>query len=194
MKKCSYIITNYLVSKNIISQGDVEIYQYGTEVALLTFIELISILSMSIIVGNFTLTVVFLLAFIPIRLYAGGAHADTSLKCYLCSLMVYCIFSALISIVPRSWMPYLTFVHMLFFLIIIVWFAPIVHQNHYASELEIQNFRRNSLIICLIEIVILLVGQILLNEQVIVYAFSIGLFVEALSILKLKLERRNEKW
>ena len=69
-----------LVAQGIIREEDVPIYRYGLEAMYSSLLELLSILALAALIGNFWQTVLFFAAFIPLRLYAGGYHASTRLR------------------------------------------------------------------------------------------------------------------
>ena len=85
--------TDFLVSCGAIKQEDISIYRYGLEVLYLFMLEVLSILLLAVWIGNFFETLLYFAAFIPLRLFAGGYHANTRLGCYFVSLGVYGVFT-----------------------------------------------------------------------------------------------------
>lgn len=68
-----------------------EIYIYGLELIISTFFGLISILILSCLLSRFTSGLVFILVFVPLRLFTGGYHAATYSKCFAISNISYLI-------------------------------------------------------------------------------------------------------
>lgn len=83
MQKLAQGTAERLAAQGIIREEDAPIYRYGLEAIYSSLLELLSILTLAALIGNFWQTVLFFAAFIPLRLYAGGYHASTRLRCLL---------------------------------------------------------------------------------------------------------------
>lgn len=175
-----------LVAQGIIREEDVPIYRYGLEAMYSSLLELLSILALAALIGNFWQTVLFFAAFIPLRLYAGGYHASTRLRCFLTSLVVYAAFTIMLEIVPVAWFVPLAFIGGAVSFLIVWLFAPVIHQNHRSGLKHQARFRRISIRICVVEVSAIIVGQILWSESALFFAALLGLLAEALSILAVK--------
>ena len=66
-----------------------EIYIYGLELIISTFLGLSSILLLSCLLSCFTSGLVFISVFVPLRLFTGGYHAATYSKCFVISNISY---------------------------------------------------------------------------------------------------------
>lgn len=179
----------YLLSQQVISKKDVKIYRYGLEMLFLSLVEILSILGLSLFIGNFFETVLFFLAFIPLRLFAGGYHATTRLRCYLVSLCVYGIFSLCLIIVPTD----LALIRsvssaLISFLIVMVW-APVIHKNRHLEKQTYIYCKRVSRKIAMVWLVtIVICGGLFLGVWIM--ALALGYFAEAASVLVVKINRR----
>lgn len=100
MECISGIISHTLWEQGIIQEEDIDKCQYGLDIFISSVLEVASILIIAAVVGNFFDTLIFFAAFIPLRVYAGGYHANTKLRCYLVSLSVYGIFTVAIYVLP----------------------------------------------------------------------------------------------
>lgn len=65
------------------------IYTYGIEIILSTAIGISSILFISGLLHEFKSGVIFILVFAPLRVFTGGYHAATYLRCFLISNISY---------------------------------------------------------------------------------------------------------
>ena len=175
-----------LVAQGIIREEDVPIYRYGLEAMYSSLLELLSILALAALIGNFWQMVLFFAAFIPLRLYAGGYHASTRLRCFLTSLVVYAAFTIMLEIVPVAWFVPLAFIGGAVSFLIIWLFAPVIHQNHRSGLKHQVRFRRISIRICVVEVSAIIVGQILWSESALFFVALLGLLAETLSILAVK--------
>ena len=59
------------------------VYIYGAELTLSTMLGCISVLLVSLLLGNILIGLSFLFYFISIRLFSGGYHANTYFSCFL---------------------------------------------------------------------------------------------------------------
>ena len=72
-------IVNNLVHSGVIKEEDAEIYIYGINQILVAILNLSSALIIGVICGAFFEVAVFMVAYIPLRSFAGGVHANTRL-------------------------------------------------------------------------------------------------------------------
>ena len=170
---------NFLVTCGVIEQKDISIYRYGLEVLYLSVLEILSILLLAVWMGNFFETLLYFVAFIPLRLFAGGYHANTRLGCYFVSLCIYGVFSMMVAFASISHLLSVFFSVVAF--IIIWWQAPVVHRNHKISQEEIFYAKAVSRILAVIELLFVIVVGIV-SVQV-AFIISIGYLSEALSIV-----------
>lgn len=186
MQKLAQGTAERLAAQGIIREEDAPIYRYGLEAMYSSLLELLSILALAALIGNFWQTVLFFAAFIPLRLYAGGYHASTRLRCFLTSLVVYAAFIIALKIVPVAWFVPLAFIGGAVSFLIIWLFAPVIHQNHRSGLKHQVRFRRISIRICVVEVSAIIVGQILWSESALFFVALLGLLAETLSILAVK--------
>lgn len=152
MQKLAQGTAERLAAQGIIREEDAPIYRYGLEAIYSSLLELLSILALAALIGNFWQTVLFFAAFIPLRLYAGGYHASTRLRCFLTSLVVYATFTIMLEIVPAAWFVPLAFIGGAVSFLIVWLFAPVIHQNHRSGLKHQARFRRISIRICVVEV------------------------------------------
>ena len=77
----SEIITNFLASKKVINENESDIYIYGYETFFSGVIDLIITLILGILFRRLITAIVFFVMFVSVRMYTGGYHADSYLKC-----------------------------------------------------------------------------------------------------------------
>lgn len=191
MKPLADITAAQLQEMGIVRQEDIAIYRYGFDALFTALLQMTSIFCLAIVVGNFFETFLFFLAFIPLRIYAGGYHAGTRLKCYLLSLANYGVFSLALLFVPGAFYSPLILCGCVFSGVIILNYAPIVHTNRKASTASKKHYRRVSLVIGGIEIIMLLTLQVIFKENPLIFAFSLGMISETLSMLAVKNKRKE---
>lgn len=156
MKNISESIARTLGNQGIISGEDVDNCRYGLDVFISSVLEIISILIISAAVGNFVETILFFVAFVPLRVYAGGYHADTKLRCYLVSLCVYAVFTIIMNFLPKEFYFVVNLTVTLISVILTLVSAPVIHKNKKINETERKYYRKFSIYICLVETTIIL--------------------------------------
>lgn len=181
MNKLANAITNILAENGFIKSEDYAACQYGIEVFLISATEIGCILFTSIFLKNSIETILWLATFIPIRIYAGGYHADTRLKCFGAFIITYVIFSLLITnirIYPRLYL----FMVLLTTAVILKW-APLQHQNKHVSDPEKCFYRKMSVIWVSIEGTIAIAILLLNIKHIYAIAVLYGLFTAGISLL-----------
>lgn len=183
MKGISDSIATELSSQGIIQKEDVDKCKYGLEVMLSSLLEILSILLLSVFVGNFLETLLLFAAFIPLRVYAGGYHANTKLKCYLISVAVYTVFTVTTYILPEELYLLISVLCTVFSLTMVFNTAPIVHHNKSVNDIERKYYRKFSIIIVMAETMIILVTTAILPVSKIGISLALGQFSVSLSML-----------
>lgn len=199
MKNIPSYISELLGSHGVINQEEIETCRYGIEIFITSVFELLSVLTISLFCRNFINTVIFFSAFIPLRIYAGGYHADTRLKCYLILLLVYATFSFLIKHITKRYILPLEFFSVLLTAFMILLFSPIINDKKNINEVETVFYKKVSVKIMIIEILIILSGMFIKSISEYILSFSLGQLAVSLSMIaafvKTKLEggKINEK-
>lgn len=187
-----------LIIHRIVEEDEFEIYRYGFEVFCLSVITVLSILIISICKGNFLETVCYFWGFIPLRVYGGGYHANTRIKCYSVSIIIYLIFSLILEHINATMIFYYCMLGVIISWISIAFFAPVIHKNHLVSTRERRYYRKICIVVCCFESGLAIIGNIVSNDNYYILAFCVGIFVASMSILvskisqniKLSLKRR----
>lgn len=183
MRNIAGNIAALLTSHGIIQEDDTDKCRYGLEIFVSSLLELTSILFISIFMNNFLETLLFFTAFIPLRIYAGGYHADTHMKCYLVSLGVYVSFTMLMRIMPTSWYTYVIYINIALSEMIVLMLAPVRHMNKTLTPQETKVYKEISVVICTIDAIIALFGSIMFEGNTWMVAFALGLSAETLSMI-----------
>ncbi len=187
MKRLANFTTHHLVVKGIVTEADAPIYIYGFEVMFSTLFTFGSIFALAAYFEFFLETLVFFIAFFPLRIYVGGYHASTQIRCYLMSIAMIVIFWALLIVVPPQCYFPLEVVIVVIALICIILWSPVIHENRCTTVENIQRCRSISFFICICEMQILLVGELVFQESELLFSFGIGLFSAVISLLLAKI-------
>lgn len=183
MDKLTRSISQSLLENNFIGKDDVELCQYGIEMFIICVLEMTAILLLSVIIGNFIETVIYMLAFIPMRVYSGGYHADTRLRCFIILLAVYAAFS----IINRynffiEFSIFILIALLLNILFVYMW-SPLPNRNKTVNEKQLHHYRKMSILLSVIGTVItsFIVSVNIYNNYT--QAFLLGLFTAFISLI-----------
>ena len=85
-----------------VDEEDKEIYLFGIYQGLIFLLNVVTALLTGIILDMFLESVLFLICFIPLRIFAGGYHAKTQFRCYVMSTVTTVILLYLIAFFGNS--------------------------------------------------------------------------------------------
>lgn len=88
MKLIAERITNSLVTSEIVPADDRELYIYGFHQGFILLINILTMCLIGYLCGMLKESVMFFLAYMPLRSYAGGYHAKTPFRCYMISILM----------------------------------------------------------------------------------------------------------
>lgn len=116
-------ITDSLVHAGAVPSEDRALYEYGVRQGIVLVINVVTFVLIGLLMGMVWQSIIFMLAYNPIRSYAGGYHAGTPLTCYLLSIPT--IFAVLSGVKFVSWNGYLFSIIILSAGIVIMLLAPV---------------------------------------------------------------------
>ena len=183
------MITEYIIKtlkqNKILDSKDEAIVQYGLNGLLSTMFSFLTIFLIGLCCNCLMESIIFTISFFFLRIYAGGYHANTPLKCYGISLAISIILFAIIhNINLHVW-----FLHTLFIcsIIIIFKFAPIGTANKSLDSLEIIFFRKKTLNLLIIHIIVYVISSLLFNYKIL-WSLSISLTVTMILLIISKIK------
>lgn len=176
-------IADTLYNQGIIRKEDIDKCRYGLDIFMSSVLEIVSILIISAIVGNFLSTILFFAAFIPLRIYSGGYHADTKIKCYIVSLCTYIIFSTIMYVLGKNAYAVVNGLTGIFSLLLVLLVAPIIHKNKSVNEVERKYYRQCSVCICSAETIIILLLTMIFPKCQFIFALALGQAAVTLSMI-----------
>jgi accessory gene regulator B len=194
VKKLSDRITAYLISKNIIQEVDAEIYQYGIKHIIINMTTLLIVSLLATVLHTWVATIFFFIGFMPIRLIAGGYHANTPIRCNLLSLVIYS-FNIIIIYSTYKYVTALLAISVGVFITIIIFaFAPVDHKNRTLKNEEYQLARRKSRITGLVITGgSLLFGLMYEPDTILITGTLMGSLTASISLIIGKIKRGGER-
>lgn len=172
-------IVFWLVKNKIIEIDDCEVYIYGLEALLLNTTNIITALIISILTNTISHFMVFLTVFVPLRVFAGGVHAKSSMSCYIYTTLLYGITVFLVKLCPLIYRNLPMQILFVIVIITIIALSPQKNQNH---ELDEETILRNKIVSIVLIILDSLIFIILYNLHN-VTASSIIILIMVIPIL-----------
>ena len=102
IKRLADILTKFICSRINAPPEMTDVYRYGFEITISSILNIILVLCCGIIMGDVLASVVYLFVFILIRIFTGGYHATSYLRCNIVMivsfLLTYTLYRILIGI------------------------------------------------------------------------------------------------
>ncbi len=127
-------IIGSLVDAGTVPSEEKSLYEYGIRMGILVVINVATTVLIGFVLGMVWQSIIFLLAYNPIRSYAGGYHSRTQLTCYLMSIPI--IVAALLGIKLIPWNGYVCMTALISVATIIAILAPVEDSNKPLNERE----------------------------------------------------------
>lgn len=179
MKRLIDSYCGYLKNQGIITETQVEVCSYGLELFVSGVLNIGIVLCISLILGHDTEAVLFLIGFIPMRLFAGGYHADTHFHCCIIFSGLY-LLSTLLNLI-RNTVTLGMFV--VVEMIIIYLLAPVPSPNKPISERKRRKNRKISICIVLFNICIYMMFLLGERSSLLSVPYFIGGFLASCTLI-----------
>ena len=143
-------ITDFFIKNNIVAADDRPIYKYGTEITLSTILGFFIVLTIGALSNNIINSVIFLFCFASIRIYSGGYHANTYLKCNVIYTSLFIIILILANTVFMNIDIYFNIILLITSVVFISIFSPIENKNKPLTAAEKTKNKKKSIFVSLI--------------------------------------------
>lgn len=146
IQKFSKSLVDVLIKYNAVDSSLMEVYVYGYEVMISGIFDLLITIIIGVIAGKLTNAMLFFFVFVTVRIFTGGYHANSYIKCKI----VYV--SILICVITLSDFQFDIFTLIfiaLFFVVIVFLTAPAENENKSLSNDEKRKYSVISRIISL---------------------------------------------
>lgn len=141
---------NRLIKKNVIDENDYEIYQYGLEQFFTTILNITTVVVIGFLFGELWQGLLFVIAFMALRSYAGGYHEPTPIRCYLLTTLIIALSLSAIKYIKINTFACVGLLVMSG--IVILLFSPSESANKPLDDIEYIIYRRKALVIWFVEI------------------------------------------
>lgn len=135
---------NRLINNNIIKKEEAEIYSYGFKEMIFIILNLITTLFIGVLFNKVFEIILFMIMYIAIRVYAGGYHARTKLKCYMFSILMLTIVCYILKInLLQS--KFLVLILSIASSFLILFLAPVEDENKPLDKIEIKIYTKRTI-------------------------------------------------
>lgn len=147
-------IVNWQIKKKYLPEKDEKLYTYAYGLLIGQVINIIIACLLAIIFKAYMTVFVFLVSYIPLRIYAGGYHAKTYTVCTLASTVLIFIVCLVTKVIPYNIIIELNLIIGFISGILIFTLAPVEDSNKPLEYMEKDRYRRRSRLIWIVETVI----------------------------------------
>lgn len=179
-----------LIEKNLVEVSDRELVLFGLKQSIYLLINILIILFFGCIFGEFGKSICFLIAFSILRSYAGGYHCTTIIRC--CLISIFIILFVILSFKSGIWNRVTALCTIMTSSIILFVIVPVDNKNHRLNTKERKIFRKKTLFILLLEI-ILSFFAILIKFAVTYEAIAANLLITMLLVVAGYFQNRLKK-
>lgn len=185
-------LTQFFIQSGVVKEEERDVYQYCFEVLFSVSSSMLLILLVGAVSGRIAETILYLLGFWPIRLFAGGYHAKTPLGCLALTTAFYLLFLGTVFIgyystgVTAGAMTILAF--------LTIYAVPsVVHENKPIGAEQRKELKRKSRLAAGLIVVGVLGLLAFQNGTIFGYSLSAGLSVAAVSLVMAQLDHVSKE-
>ncbi len=188
LERLSEKFAGKLISAGIIPEEDSEIYSYGFFQSCMMLFNIVTTLFLSIIFQLLVPCIVLNMVFIPLRMNAGGHHADSPLKCYINSTVMIALLLAVIKWIPVY--PVVSVIMVLISCIVNITSAPVETENNPLDETEKSVYRKRTMLILAVETIAFIISLLIFRNWI-AETIALGMFTESLLVIMGIVKRHN---
>ncbi|MEA3424005.1 MAG: accessory gene regulator B family protein [Bacillota bacterium] len=149
-------VVDGFIARGIIAQGDKKIYEFGLRQGISIILNLVTIIVIGIFSGELWNLTIFSVAYLWLRPYAGGYHAETDLGCYLFStiLIIMVVFVSKVVVMNFQFI-----VVLMFSISVMLLIAPVEDHRKLLDEMEVKIYKEKLRRRLLFELLIIMLGS-----------------------------------
>ena len=151
-------VVTILQENEIIRKEDRELYIYGLQQGFIIIWNMLTTVTIGILLGQVWESMLFMFAYFPLRSCAGGYHARTPLRCYLLSIIM--AIAVLVSMRLPIWNSVFSFISVIVSSIVILFLAPVEDGNKPLDANETVVFKKRTKAVLYVLIGLMLFFQI----------------------------------
>ncbi len=182
ISKLSNQITKNLLKRNVISDEEKELYDYGLFMMISYIVFFLISILFGIILNILFSSILFYISFCLLRNFAGGIHANSEIKCDIITTVSILISEILIKIFIDYGLVSLAFVMLIIFSVCLCVFKPVTTSQKEVSQQEKLYFHKKVIVLTVLALIISTMSMIL-GIYSITIALSIGLSLASILLI-----------
>ena len=170
-----------------------DVYIYGFELLVSSVIETISLLLIGLLTGKLIDTIIFIISFSSIRVFSGGYHANSYLKCFIVTVAYYLLvlFSAYIMLAfPNRTIILIAIITLFLSLILFILMSPVKSKGK--SILNYKKQKILSIISLCINAILPIILLTIYQNNILIIVYPTIICVDVLIIIE-SLKKGDEK-
>ena len=151
-----------------------ELYVFGINQCLNMILNILTALFIGILFGKVFQIWLFMLAYIPLRSYAGGWHSRTPLRCYIFSIVMLIVASIGFKYLSIAAWVYYAVLALVFVIVLVL--SPVEDKNKPLDEIEHKVYKRRTIFLTAVELTLALLLKLLMLDDLfiaITYSFVV---------------------
>ena len=150
--KLSCKIADRLEHCGIISKSNRTLYECGLRQMFATILNILTMLLIGFIMGLAVPAMVYTIAYIPLRVYAGGYHASTPQRCWAFSAIMLWIALCIVKYTPQMYFWVITTLSLIACIVVFL-LSPVEDRNKRLDEKEHHVYHIRAIVVMTIEAV-----------------------------------------
>lgn len=178
-------VADSFVQNGVVCAEEKELYVYGLRQGAIIIWNIITTVFIGVVFGMVWKSLAFLAAYIPLRVYAGGYHAKTQLRCYVFSILMIIVALFFIKLVP--WTQLLSLGVAVVAGLVLFFLAPVEDHNKPLDETEEIVYKKKARHIFVLEVCgVQMCFLLKWDNLAICIAVALGVLAEMLILGQLK--------
>ena len=174
ISKLSNQITKYLLKKNVISDEEKELYDYGLFMIISYIVFFLVSILFGMVLNILFSSILFYISFCLVRNFAGGIHANSEIKCNIITTVSILISEILIKIFIDYSLVSIAFVMLIISSICFCVIKPVTTSQKEISQQEKLHFHKN-VVMFTISILLISIISMVFNIYSVTITLSVGL-------------------
>lgn len=141
MRRLALNLSKSFVTQGLITESDIEIYRYGLEMLISSTFTSLSVIILACFLDSLEYGFLYLLITIPLRVTAGGYHANTFQRCFIISNLLYATLSFILRLLHTNCTNIYLWLFTLYLSAIYIYLKSPVQNEH--QPLDTDTIKRN---------------------------------------------------
>lgn len=166
-----------------ISQEEQELYRFGYKLLLLQAVNIAVVIAIGLAFSCLKEMMLFLIAYVPLRSYAGGYHAGGPIRCGIISAGMELAVAVVLQIPVTANLRYIALLAAALCEIIIYMTVPVAAKNKPLTDSQVISFRKKARGILILEIVFMAMMYLIRSHAIVLVIAMCHILVAGLVLV-----------